>query len=325
MLRSRFCYPRLCALLLLFAAACVASCSTEERDFTSSGAAGGGQGGAGGGSGGSGGVNGCGNGALDEGESCDGDCPVECIDPDLCTQNERSGAAETCDVACSFKPRVTCVKNDGCCPAGCHEGIDNDCSMHVLVVAADPNGIPGVKADLESLNVFGLVTAFDAYANPLTAADVKNVDAVLVYTNAKFPDPDALGDVLADFHDGGGRVVLAPGANCLEFGVGGRFLAEGYVMLGFGNPNPNKDALGEIFEPSSPLMLGVQSLTSSTHCDGKPLGDAKVVANFATSGDPIVVRGTVKGRSRVDLNVYPTKNSYEGDVLKLLLNALFYQ
>jgi len=323
MLRSRLQFIKLCALLLGLAAASAASCTADERDFATSGAAG--QGGSGGGSGGSGGVNPCGNGKLDEGEACDGDCPVECIDPDLCTANELLGSAATCDVSCSFKPTVTCVMNDGCCPMGCFAGNDNDCSMAVLVIAADPNGLPSIKADLEALNTFGSVSTFDAFVGTPTAADLQNMDAVLVYTNTNFMNPDELGNVLADFHDAGGRVVLAPGANCVAFGVGGRFVAEGYVMLGFGNPNPNTAPLGEIVEPNSPLMAGVEVLSTTTHCDGKPLWDAKVVAKFETSGDPVVVRGMVKGRSRVDINIYPLKSGYAGNGIELIRNALFYQ
>lgn len=324
MLRSRLQYSRLCAILLSLAAAGAVSCATEERNFTSSGT--GGQGGGGvGGSGGSGGETLCGNGIFDEGETCDGDCPVECIDPDLCTANELIGSAQMCDAACSFKPTVTCVPNDGCCPMGCFAGNDNDCSMDVLIIAADPNGAPSVKADLEALGTFGSVTTFDAFVGTPTVADLANMDAVLVYTNTTFMNPEELGNVLADFHDAGGRVVLAPGANCAQFGIAGRFLAEGYVMLGYGNPNPNPDPIGEILEPNSPLMVGVEVLTVNTHCDGKPLGEAKTVATFAKSGDPIVVRGTVKGRSRVDINLFPLKTTYEGNGLELIRNALFYQ
>jgi hypothetical protein len=327
MLQARFHYPRLSLFLAFIAAAGAASCSTEERNFTGATSTGGGMGGGGGegGSGGSGGVNLCGNSALDDGEACDGDCPTECIDPDLCTQNQLTGTAEECDAACSFKPTVTCVKNDGCCPTGCHPGNDSDCAMDVLVVAGDANGLPGVKASLDSLGIFGTVATFDAYANILTEADVMNKDAVLVYTNASFPNPDALGNVLANFHDSGGRVVVAPGANCVGFGIGGRFLAEGYGVLGYGNANPNEDTLGEVLEPNSPLMVDIQSVMTSTHCDGQPAGDAKAVAKFATSGDPIIVRGTVKGRSRVDINIYPGNSLGQGNNLQLVRNALLYQ
>src|SRR5690606_7249026 len=47
-----------------------------------------------GGTGGTGGVMLCGNGELDEGELCEGDCPTSCVDPDLCTRDVLSGSAE---------------------------------------------------------------------------------------------------------------------------------------------------------------------------------------------------------------------------------------
>ncbi len=68
----------------------------------------------------------CGNGTLDPGETCDGDCPT-CDDGDPCTEDVATGAAETCDVACSTTTVTACVDGDMCCPTGCATDTDNDC------------------------------------------------------------------------------------------------------------------------------------------------------------------------------------------------------
>ena len=70
-----------------------------------------------------------------------------------------------------------------------------------------------------------------------TLATLQQYAAVLVYSDCAFYDSAALGDVLADYIDGGGRVVLAtfafwnePG----EIGIYGRLLTGGYLPLTLG-------------------------------------------------------------------------------------------
>ncbi len=46
---------------------------------------------------------GCGNGRVDPGETCDGDCPTSCPSEDLCTLGALSGSAETCDAECTYR------------------------------------------------------------------------------------------------------------------------------------------------------------------------------------------------------------------------------
>ena len=69
----------------------------------------------------------CGNGVIEPGETCDGDCPTDCDDGDPCTIGTMTGSPETCDVVCHFEPVTACIDDDGCCPTGCLAELDNDC------------------------------------------------------------------------------------------------------------------------------------------------------------------------------------------------------
>jgi len=69
----------------------------------------------------------CGNGVIDPGETCDGDCPESCDDGDPCTLDELNGSAEECTAYCSYQPLSQCSDDGGCCPAGCSLADDNDC------------------------------------------------------------------------------------------------------------------------------------------------------------------------------------------------------
>lgn len=55
----------------------------------------------------------CGNGMIDPGEVCDGDCPTSCDDRDACTQDTLSGSAEQCTSSCMNTPIVACASFNG--------------------------------------------------------------------------------------------------------------------------------------------------------------------------------------------------------------------
>lgn len=70
----------------------------------------------------------CGNGIVEEGEVCDGSCPISCDDGVDCTRDVLVGSAADCSARCSFTVISTCADGDGCCPEGC-AGADSDCPV----------------------------------------------------------------------------------------------------------------------------------------------------------------------------------------------------
>ncbi len=69
----------------------------------------------------------CGNGTLEPGELCDGDCPTTCVDNDACTQDSMAGSPDRCNVVCQNTPISACTSGDGCCPTNCTFNNDTDC------------------------------------------------------------------------------------------------------------------------------------------------------------------------------------------------------
>lgn len=73
----------------------------------------------------------CGNGVIDEGETCDppDTCPSpeDCDDGDACTMNMVTGSVSSCSAACASIEITECIDDDGCCPSGCDGSMDNDC------------------------------------------------------------------------------------------------------------------------------------------------------------------------------------------------------
>jgi hypothetical protein len=70
----------------------------------------------------------CGNGTVEPGESCDGNCPTSCDDGVACTRDLLAGSPQACNVVCSNDEIQVCQDGDGCCPSGCSQGSDSDCS-----------------------------------------------------------------------------------------------------------------------------------------------------------------------------------------------------
>jgi len=72
----------------------------------------------------------CGDGVVDTGELCDGNCSPEdmCRSDNACIAAVFSGGATTCDAHCDMTAVSACVAGDGCCPTGCKYPSDDDCS-----------------------------------------------------------------------------------------------------------------------------------------------------------------------------------------------------
>ena len=103
----------------------------------------------------------CGNGVVDPGETCDGDCPTSCADLLTCTTDVLVGTPGTCDVAC-LHAGTGCAAGDGCCSPGCDATTDGDCPFTMapyydpLYDVRDLGTAPGLPT-----NYGGLTVAYD--------------------------------------------------------------------------------------------------------------------------------------------------------------------
>ncbi|MBW2735911.1 MAG: hypothetical protein JRH20_26290, partial [Deltaproteobacteria bacterium] len=78
----------------------------------------------------------CGNTTIDKGETCDtaikppllGSCPTSCDDGNGCTIDSFSGSDCTLDCVNTTITRCSLKLEDGCCPAGCTNVTDADCT-----------------------------------------------------------------------------------------------------------------------------------------------------------------------------------------------------
>ncbi len=99
----------------------------------------------------------CGNGVVEDGEVCDGDCPRDpssCTDaPNACTGATVEGDPDACQSVCQYDAITECVDGDGCCAVGCGARTDSDCEPLAVGdrCADNPEACSGSSRDLVCL------------------------------------------------------------------------------------------------------------------------------------------------------------------------------
>jgi hypothetical protein len=216
------------------------------------------------------------------------------------------------------------VENNGCAP-----------EQLAIVAAAPPGYADEVRTQLMATMKFGVINIYDASLMTPTLADLQAHQAVLVFSDKLFASPIALGDVLADYYDGGGRVVLALFATTgMGTRIQGKFgnAAGKYLITNPGGTltTPTNDGLGKINAAQSPLLRDVTAFAyiGSVKSQGGVINGGVVVAEWE-SGVPLIVRGTVDSRNRVDLNFYPPQTqsgmtAWSGDGIAMIRNAVLF-
>jgi subtilisin family serine protease len=145
-------------------------------------------------------------------------------------------------------------------------------------------------------------------------------DAVIVSVDKRCIDPDRTGDVLADYADSGGGVILSLASFFDQWTIGGRFRFGGYFpLLGSGGTR-GSSSLGP-FDPGHPIMRGVTAAATSLLEEVDLTPGAQIVAEWQ-SGEPFVA---VKEPNVVALNIYFGEPGYwTGDVPLILRNAVLW-
>ncbi|HEU5181951.1 MAG TPA: choice-of-anchor D domain-containing protein [Candidatus Polarisedimenticolia bacterium] len=175
-----------------------------------------------------------------------------------------------------------------------------------------------IQASLRQFPEFGVVDVIDIADVAPSLEKLSQYDAVLVAINLLMLDPEGVGDVLADYVDAGGGVVLSSAAFVPGWEVTGRLLSEGYVPVvgrgGVTGPSALKD-----WDASHPIMDGVA--TASAYLAGIALAPgAEWIAGWA-DGMPFAVANS---HQVVAVNAYFGSGYWSGDMPRLLRNALLF-
>ncbi len=194
---------------------------------------------------------------------------------------------------------------------------------------------------------FSGVESFDAALFTPNLLTLQTYDSVLVCGNVPFADPMGFGDVLADYVEAGGGVVLAVGSFSPATAIAGRFVDAGYLPVTVDeviSPGGNLTMVptpGNAYLPGPiaghPVMYGVNITdggTNSAHASGvaAPNG-AEVIATWEdgeVGATTLTLADGSYGRL-VALNLYPPNSNAtpenwaaESDFDRLVANALLW-
>ncbi len=163
-----------------------------------------------------------------------------------------------------------------------------------------------VQSKLEGTGLFTQVDVHDVRSYTPTLAELQQYSAVLVFSNYTFSNNTALGDVLADYADAGGGVVVAT----FSFNIGnlgGRIVSGGYLPF-TQNAKSSGTPLTLIPDvPAHPILAGVSSFdggSDSFHETISLTAGAFQVAHWSNDVPLVATKQPTSGKI-VGLNFYP--------------------
>jgi hypothetical protein len=165
-----------------------------------------------------------------------------------------------------------------------------------------------VQTSLLETGYFLSVETFNINSVTPTMEQLEVYDSVLIFSDEPFYDGDALGDVLADYMDQGGGVVVATYGMSGGTEIGGRLVDDGYMPLSVGGGNYAGGELRmEVDDLAHPILLGVVYFyggEGSYHATGLTQTGGDLVAHWS-DGEPMIVINERSGGRIVALNMFP--------------------
>jgi hypothetical protein len=213
----------------------------------------------------------------------------------------------------------------------------------VLSNEADTDYTADVVEKLDATGQFSRVDTINAASSTPSLSQLQAYDGVLVYTGdngSAIFDTTALGNVLADFVDEGGGLVVAFAAvvydpSLSEYALGGSYASSQYYLVPRVTSASGSQVSSAVFDSTHPVLAGFNTFDGGTN---SAWADTKLVVPGATvilewaDGTPLVVTGEVGGVRRVDINFYPPSSdspidnywvpTTDGDVL--MANSLLW-
>jgi subtilisin family serine protease len=192
-------------------------------------------------------------------------------------------------------------------------------NLEVLYVNTMGDYDPSFRSGLQGLPNIGTLDILDGTTSTPNVDYLLQYDVVVLASKSGFADSTTLGNNLADYVDAGGRVILL----VATFGTGGGYTLDGriitptYLPLAMGEGGSDSTAVSIV---NHPITQGVNSLSAAlpvmsftTQGNGQSLGtyDTGYLIGAYNPDKPIVA-----------INVFPEDGYWNGDLIRLVGNAL---
>ncbi len=187
--------------------------------------------------------------------------------------------------------------------------------LRILLLTARSDDASDIRSRLLAFADVSAADEYDASVITPGLADLEAYDCVILSSNAAFASPIAVGDVLADYVDLGGGVVMTFASFLGGFEVSGRFLWEGYTPFTLASGLIDGGSVSD-FDPEHPIVAGMTGVWGYAADVGLAAG-AQGVATWS-AGPPFVA---TQGEHVAAINIYLFTEAWSGDVPLVVHNA----
>jgi subtilisin family serine protease len=179
-------------------------------------------------------------------------------------------------------------------------------------------------------NVYEIVDLLNAYPDldvsaqnddTLNLQELMKYETIIICNDWYWNDPVGLGNMLADYVDAGGNLIITPYVFHIDYGLAGRLVNE-YYMPVYKRFNIGYDYFQNI-NSDHPVMEGVNSISSqNVVIDLDARTDAEEIVTYSNYGGTCVaIKGNVTA-----INVFIAQSGYwAGDVPGLFHNAIIWR
>ena len=201
---------------------------------------------------------------------------------------------------------------------------------------ADSDWTRDVASKIYATGKLAWVDVYDVRFTTPSLTDLQRYDSVMVWASYRFDDPDAMGDVLADYVDVGGGVAVISAWNS-GFDLAGRIVREDYLPLTTGASMMSSDGPYVLVskKPNHPLLDDVTSFDGggdSWRSDTALTPGSLLAATWSSPGrEPLVATKSRVAARVVGLNFAPMSDDVfagswdaatDGD--EMMANALVF-
>ncbi len=194
--------------------------------------------------------------------------------------------------------------------------------IDVLLVGADYSA-DSLTSILTGFPDIGAVNFFNAADGTPTLAELQQYDVAIVWSNAYYYDKVALGNVLADYVDCGGKVIIQVGSwYGPDFDLQGRIITDGYSPFVQDGDNPNHYSTAYLgwYDEFHPIMTGVNTMSDELRDSVVLTSEAELVAEWDDGEEFIATKGPVVG-----INSWPGDgHPWTGDYPTIVHNTILW-
>ncbi len=190
----------------------------------------------------------------------------------------------------------------------------------VLILSADADTALIYRNELAAFADIDQADFFNGRTGTPTLSFLQNYDAVVIWTNNSYQDPVAVGNVLADYLDAGGAVVMHSFSFYANYNVQGR-LMDDYSPFTVGTAHAARN-LG-VYDAGHPIMVGADSLSDRWTVNVALAHSAIQVAAYS-DGVPAVAYNPVNNLVAINGYVGSQNRQFSGDMIRISHNAIMY-